>query len=334
LLILLSQGVLASNAPELLEVWRYYQWKGACDRKTFKKVLQEPLSVFFTKTIVGIIHKNLQRMVGQEEGGDLRRSQIVQEHPWVEKFVADIGGLLEERISIELPDHFVNQAFRLFDADANGLITKEEFVAKCNILTTEGRDQRITALFSLVDEDQDGLIVEDEVQRVLADVAQLIHEAAPQVLTQVSNILVERLVWHVYDELKIVPGHIIPAERMSSFLLGLRKSLPSAALSSLLEGMIKENVLDSKGLFRKYSQNIKNADGIVEPVITPNMFNKMLEEILDLDGVFQAMDSWLPAATHEGANAEQLASLRNQLRERFVGERFSISDLLLRALGD
>ncbi len=35
-----GERVLKSNAPELLAVWRYHQWFGACDERTFRNVLQ------------------------------------------------------------------------------------------------------------------------------------------------------------------------------------------------------------------------------------------------------------------------------------------------------
>ena len=103
--------MLAANAPQLLSVWRYYQWKGSCDKRTFKRVLQEPLTRFVTQAFVKVIRQKLEQIVGlagdEEEG--LTKSQILVEHPWVEEFVAEIGPLLEESISIELPEHFVNQ---------------------------------------------------------------------------------------------------------------------------------------------------------------------------------------------------------------------------------
>ena len=115
------QLVLAANAPQLLSVWRYYQWKGSCDKRTFKRVLQEPLTRFVTQAFVKVIRQKLDQIVGLagEEEESLTKSQILVEHPWVEQFVTEIGPLLEESISIELPEHFVNQVvasvyFRLY----------------------------------------------------------------------------------------------------------------------------------------------------------------------------------------------------------------------------
>lgn len=34
-----GERVLEANAPNLLAVWRYYQWWGECDKKAFRKGL-------------------------------------------------------------------------------------------------------------------------------------------------------------------------------------------------------------------------------------------------------------------------------------------------------
>lgn len=283
-----------------------------------------------------IIRRKLHEIVGgvDDDGESLTKSQLMQEHPWVEQFMTEIGPLLEDSISIELPEHFVNQVFRIFDANDDGLITKQEYVSKCNVLTTEGGEQQIAALFSLMDEDSDGLLVEEEVQGVLTDVAQLIHEATPQVLEQVMSILADRLTHHIYAEVKIPFGRIIPAETMHTFLLNIRKSLPNSALSEFVEGLVRLDRLDSKALFRQYSTSvISSTTGEAELGITPAMFGKLLDHIVDFDALFQSMDAWLPidAGDNEAIKTE-LKALRLQLQERFVGENISISDLLFRAL--
>ena len=180
---------------------------------------------------------------------------------------------------------------------------------------------QVAALFSLIDEDGDGLIVEEEVQRVLADAAQLVHEATPQVLAQATNILVERFAQRVYEQLQV------------PFVLALRKSLPSSAISSFVEGLVKKDSLDSKKLFRQYSVSAVSSTGAPELGITPAMFGKLLEQILDLDGVFRSMDSWLPIDSEDEVIRSELKSLRLQLQERFVGEQLgSLSSLIFRAI--
>jgi hypothetical protein len=124
----------------------------------FLAVLQETLQSFFARQAVELVQKAARRVSGQGDG--LTRSQIVQDHPWIEDFIAHLDEELSDGISITLPDHFVDQVFRLFDANADGSVTKQEWVSKCNILTTEGTDQRIAALFTLIDEDGDGLLSE------------------------------------------------------------------------------------------------------------------------------------------------------------------------------
>jgi hypothetical protein len=45
--------VLQANAPELLAVWRYHQWWGACDKAAFRRVLEvrESVSLFFPRSV-------------------------------------------------------------------------------------------------------------------------------------------------------------------------------------------------------------------------------------------------------------------------------------------
>ncbi len=290
---------------------------------------QEPLQKFLTRLVVDTVQKQASRLAGESEG--LARSQLVVEHPWVAEFVANLGPLVEERISISLPDHFVEQVFRLFDADHNGKVTKQEWVAKCNILTTEGREQRINALFTLVDEDSDGLVRADEAQRVFNDVAQLVHEAAPQIVTQVSDILVDRITHLVYHELQIPFGRIIPAERMEAFLLGLRKSLPHDWLSNGLEGLLKESEFNADDLFRRYA-SLVTVKGEEQHGITADMFERLLQDVLDMDAIFRRFDALLPVSEQDAEIQAQLQSLRRSLQERFTGEGFRISSLIFKAL--
>lgn len=126
-----------------------------------------------------------------------------KDHPWIGDFIAHLDEELSDSLAISLPDHFVDQVFRLFDANADGSVTKQEWVSKCNILTTEGAEQRIAALFTLMDEDRDGLLSEEEVLRVITDSAQLANESAPAFLTQLSASLTDRILHRLYAELQI-----------------------------------------------------------------------------------------------------------------------------------
>jgi hypothetical protein len=46
---------------------------------------------------------------------------------------------------------------------------------------------------------------------------------------------------------------VIPQERVESFLIGLRKSLPHDWVSRSLDGLIKKSELDVDDLFRRYA---------------------------------------------------------------------------------
>ena len=327
-----GEAVLKTNAPELLAVWRYYQWFGSCDKTSFRRVLEEPLQGFVTRVVVDLAHRSVKRAVGAGED-DLTRSQLVQEHPWVSEFVARLGPELQRSINVKLPEHFVDQVFRLFDSDLDGKITKQEWVSKCNILTTEGREQRIAALFTLIDEDSDGFVTEGEVQRVLSDVAQLINEAAPDVLTQVFDVLVDRILHAIYQQLQIPFGRSIPADRMEMFLLSLRKSLPEAWLTSALEGLLKKSELNAADLFRRYSSVVELKSGETQRGITASMFDKVLDDVVDLDAVFRRFDSMLPMVEKtDPVIIDELKVLRGLVNDRVAGQAFSISSLLFRAL--
>jgi Ca2+-binding EF-hand superfamily protein len=282
-----------------------------------------------TRSVVEVVQNQAKRLAG--DSGSLTRSQLVSDHAWIDRFVANLGPLIEDRISLDLPQHFVEQVFRLFDADENGTISKQEWVTKCNVLTTEGRDQRIAALFTLVDEDGDGLVTEEEVQRVIGSVVQLVHEATPQVATQVTEVLVDRMAHLVYQELQVPYGRIIPAERMHGFLLGLRKSLPHDWLANGLDGLLRESEVNSADLFRRYATVVQVGGDSVRG-ITPDMFNKLLEDVLNLDAIFSRFDAMLPVGGDDKEIQAELSVLRKALQDRVRGDNFSISGLLFRAL--
>ena len=121
-------------------------------------MLQETLQGFFARQAVAVVHRAALRLSGQSDG--LTQSRLVEDHPWIGDFIKHLDDEISHGITIVLPDHFVDQVFRLFDVNADGSVTKQEWVSKCNILTTEGADQRIAALFTLIDEDGDGLLSE------------------------------------------------------------------------------------------------------------------------------------------------------------------------------
>jgi hypothetical protein len=181
-------------------------------------VLQETLQGYFTRLAVDVVHNAANRLSGQANG--LETSQVVLDNPWIGDFISRLNEELSDKFSVNLPEHFVDQVFRLFDVNADGAITKQEWVSKCNVLTTEGTDQRISALFTLIDEDGDGLLSEvlliwfcvnslifsllqSEVLRVISDALQLANEAIPVFLTQLSDILVDRISHRIYAQLQI-----------------------------------------------------------------------------------------------------------------------------------
>lgn len=120
--------LLETTAPGLLREFRYHQWWGCCDKKAFRRVLQRPLQQFLTRVVVDLVQTQARRITGEAEG--LTRSQLLVEHAWIGQLINELAAVLEERLEVELPEHFVDQVFRLFDADADGKITKKEFVSK------------------------------------------------------------------------------------------------------------------------------------------------------------------------------------------------------------
>lgn len=117
---------------------------------------------------------------------------------------------------------------------------------------------------------------------------------------------------------------------MQSFLQGLRKSLPSNAITSILEGVVKAAELDSDALFRRYAVQIAGSDQLG---IAPSFFEKLVEDLLDLDGLFKKMDTLFPVpASTDPRSQKELDELRTVLRHRFEGKSISVSDLLFRAL--
>lgn len=309
------------------QLWRFYQWFGSVGPADFRALIAVPAKRFVVRQMLEALRSLLLAGAGEDEPVDLTKSVIATEHPWVAEFIRDIGPLLEETVEVHLPQHFLLQIFRLFDLDGDGRISKQEFVRKCLLLTTGGHKERIQALFTLFDDNRDGVVSLEEVQRMTTDVAKLLNETSPQFLQELSRVVVEQLIARIYRELELPQGRIIPAERLELFLLGLRRSLPADFISRGAKKILRSAELDKDELFRRYA--VTDEKGSVG--LTPPMFSKAFEDILDTDALFQTLSTFVPYPSSVAVQKD-IEALRAAMRERFFGQSMSISGVLFQAL--
>ncbi len=119
----------------------YYSWWGAVEERDFHIVLREPLQQFCKQQMLELL-KGCARALdtGSVEGGrpdltrSLTRSQFVVQNPWIVDFIDSLGPSLERNLSIEPPEHLVKRVYALFDANADGKITKAEFISKVSAM--------------------------------------------------------------------------------------------------------------------------------------------------------------------------------------------------------